>query len=111
MISIEALEKAMEEFILCLEEERHYDAHEVLEALWFPERFVKDDEVMLLKGYINASVSFELFKRGRKERYEQVWKNYEKYASRLLHVSSEKQPYYEKAKAAILKRREQYEAL
>ena len=70
-------------FIACLEEERYYDAHEVLEALWYPRRFEKDPEVLLLKGMINASVSFELHRRGREDRAKGPWKTYEKYRIHL----------------------------
>ena len=70
-------------FIACLDEGRYYDAHEVLEALWYPRRFEKDPEVLLLKGMINASVSFELHRRGREDRAKGPWKSYEKYRIHL----------------------------
>lgn len=68
-----------DEFILCLKEQRFYDAHEALEALWFPRRFEKSYEVKLLKGFINAAVSFELYKRGRSKQSQTVWNTYLKY--------------------------------
>jgi hypothetical protein len=80
--------KHLDEFILCLHEERFYDAHEALEAVWFPRRFEEDDEMKLLKGYINAAVSFELIKRGRKDSARKVYNNYLKYKPLLLHVNS-----------------------
>ena len=55
--------QALENFIVSLNEERFYDAHEDLEAIWFPRRFEDDDEIKLLKGFINAAVSFELHKK------------------------------------------------
>ena len=66
-------------FIQCIDETRYYDAHEVFEEVWFPRRFEDDAEMKLLKGFINAAVSFELIKRGRPESSKKVWKNYEKY--------------------------------
>ena len=76
-------------YIQCLEEERYFDAHEALEELWFPRRFeVENSEVMLLKGFINAAVSFELVKRGREESALRVWKNYEKYIVLLERIES-----------------------
>lgn len=72
----------LDEFVVCINEARYYDAHEALEAIWFPRRFEDDKEVKLLKGFINAAVSFELVKRGRVSSSNRVWKNYEKY--RLL---------------------------
>jgi hypothetical protein len=78
--------KHLDEFLICLNEERFYDAHEALEAVWFPRRFEEDDEMKLLKGYINAAVSFELIKRGRKDSARKVYNNYLKYKPLLLHL-------------------------
>ncbi|MEA3228789.1 MAG: DUF309 domain-containing protein, partial [Campylobacterota bacterium] len=72
----------------CLDENRFYDAHEMIEELWFPRRFEDDDEMNLLKGFINASVSFELYKRGRKDASKRVWKNYLKYRPLLYKLKS-----------------------
>lgn len=107
MIGYDALKKAMDKFILCLEEERYYDAHEALEALWYPVRFHKSEEVMLIKGMINASVSFELFKRGRLESSHKIWKIYEKYFPNLLHVKAQHLYEYERADKIIRKIRSQ----
>lgn len=68
-----------QEFVKCINEGRYYDAHEALEEIWFPRRFEDDAEMKLIKGFINAAVSFELIKRGRPESSKKVWKNYEKY--------------------------------
>jgi len=76
------------EFQHCLDEKRFYDAHEVLEEFWFPKRFEQNDEIRLLKGFINAAVSFELKKRGRIKQSKQVWKNYLKYRQLLFKVDS-----------------------
>jgi len=81
--------QALENFIVSLNENRFYDAHEDIEVLWFPRRFENDDEVKLLKGFINAAVSFELVKKGRKEASQKVWKNYLKYKILLTKVSSQ----------------------
>ena len=78
----------IEKFILCLDKERYYDAHEVLEEVWFPRRFEESNEIKLLKGFINAAVSFELLKRGREDPSRQVWKNYLKYRALLYKVTS-----------------------
>jgi hypothetical protein len=71
--------KKIEEFKVCIAEYRYYDAHEVLEELWFPRRFEESSEVKVLKGFINAAVSFELIKRGRIAQSKRVWANYLKY--------------------------------
>jgi len=80
--------KKIEQFKLCINEERFYDAHEALEELWFPRRFEDNNEVKLLKGFINAAVSFELMKRGRKEQRSKVWANYLKYRQLLFKTDS-----------------------
>ncbi|WP_297440243.1 DUF309 domain-containing protein [Sulfurimonas sp.] len=82
------IHKKIQDFIKCLEEERYYDAHEALEEVWFPRRFEKDKEVKLLKGFINASVSFELMKLRRQKQSAKVWANYLKYRPLLLEVES-----------------------
>ena len=75
-------------FHLCLDEERFYDAHEALEEVWFPRRFEDDMEMKLIKGFINAAVSFELTKRGRPKPATKAWGNYEKYRPLLEAFSS-----------------------
>jgi len=82
------MKKKIAEFKACLEEERFYDAHEALEESWFPRRFEDSNEVRLLKGFINASVSFELLKRGRQKQSQKVWLNYLKYRQLLFKVDS-----------------------
>ena len=72
------------EFKTCLDEQRFYDAHEALEEIWFPRRFEKNADVQLLKGFINAAVSFELTKRGREKQSDKVWANYLKYRQLLF---------------------------
>lgn len=83
-------EELLSEFVECINDMRYYDAHEALEEIWFPRRFEDDAEMKLIKGFINAAVSFELIKRGRVESSKRVWKNYEKY--RVL-LGSFKSPY------------------
>lgn len=80
--------KHIKEFRLCIDEERFYDAHEALEELWFPRRFEKSNEVMYLKGLINAAVSFELMKRGRVKQSKKVWMNYLKYRQLFFKTDS-----------------------
>jgi len=82
------------EFRTCLYEERFYDAHEILEELWFPRRFEEENEIKLLKGFINAAVSFELSKRGRVKPSKNVWLNYLKYRQLLFRTNSSHQNIY-----------------
>ena len=81
--------KKIEEFELCLVEERFYDAHEALEEIWFPRRFENSAEMSLLKGFINAAVSFELVKRQRIAQSKKVWKNYLKYRQLLFKTETQ----------------------
>ena len=80
--------RLIKEFTLCINQERFYDAHEALEEIWFPRRRENDNEVKLLKGFINASVAFELIKRGREKPSQKAWANYIKYRPLLYKLSS-----------------------
>ncbi len=88
--------QACEAFVLSIKEERYYDAHEDLEAIWFPRRLEDDREVKLWKGFINAAVCFELIKKGRPKPSEVAWKTYLKYCPLLKVCDSEHCPTYVK---------------
>lgn len=109
MIDTRSLEKGIQSFIEYLKQERFYDAHEALEVLWFPLRKNPSDEVNLLRGYINASVSFELYKKERFGASEKVWKNFTKYQLLVDMVPLEHQMYYKNAQIQILKIRKNIE--
>ncbi|MBD3824838.1 MAG: DUF309 domain-containing protein [Epsilonproteobacteria bacterium] len=90
------MNRALQQFQELLDAGLYYEAHEALEAFWFPKRFLDCNETRLLKGFINASVSFELHKRGRMEQSRRVWRNYLKYRPKLLHLTSKhKNAYYQ----------------
>lgn len=93
----------LDAYIQCLHEERFYDAHEALEEIWFPRRFEDDSEMKLLKGFINAAVSFELIKRGRKQASTRAWNNYLKYKPLLETLDSLFTPLYHKMTSEIEK--------
>lgn len=80
--------KALKEFANSLKKGDFYEAHDVLEAIWFPIRFQESGETKLLKGLINASVSFELYKQGKVEPSERVWKTYLKYRDLIEKIDS-----------------------
>lgn len=69
----------LQNFLDCMKGEEYYEAHDILEHLWFPRRFEKTNELNLIKGYINAAVSFELYKRGKPESAKKIYKTYLKY--------------------------------
>jgi len=100
--------KYCKDFILALDEKRFYDAHEVLEELWFPIRFVESNEVKLLKGFINAAVSFELLKKGRQKAAKKAWLNYLKYRQLLFKISSSEVQFYYKISQHIEKINKSY---
>lgn len=78
----------LDEYLVCIKEKRYYDAHEALEEIWFPHRHENNDEMNLLKGFINASVCFELIKRNREKQSKKVWFTYLKYRPLLYKVNS-----------------------
>ena len=97
----------MDEFIKEINAARYFEAHETLEKIWFPRRFEDDDEMKLIKGFINAAVSFELMKRGRPDSSERVWKNYEKYKILLKTFESPYMRRYEELAQFLEQKREQ----
>ncbi len=99
--------KYIDKFIICINEARYFDAHEALEEVWFPRRFEDDDEMKLIKGFINAAVSFELIKRGRLEPSKRVWKNYEKYKILLGSFESPYQGRYQELSLFLEEKRDE----
>jgi len=89
------------QYLKLLQEEHFYDAHEVLEEYWYPKRFEECNEVKLIKGLINAAVSFELVKKGRKEASKKAWRNYLKYRCLLYKIISKEYNEYHRAVRAV----------
>jgi uncharacterized protein len=58
---VEALTSYME----LMRSEEYFEAHEVLEEVWHPLRRSGDTRRDIVRGYINAAVSFEHIKRDR----------------------------------------------
>ena len=61
-------------------ENKFFKAHEALEEFWFPRRRDKSKDILIVKGFINAAVSFELKKRGRLKSSKKVWSTYLKFS-------------------------------
>ncbi len=80
--------QCLDTFIHQIDAGEYYDSHENLELIWFPKRFEDDDEIKLIKGFINAAVSFELIKRGRAEASKKAWKTYLKYKELIHKIDS-----------------------
>ncbi len=100
------MEEACEAFIRLIEAGEYYEAHEALEAVWYPRRFEDDDEMRLVKGFINASVAFELIRRGRPAPAAKTWRVYLKYRPLMEGLSSPHLPYYRRVEAALDERYE-----
>ena len=61
------LEGALKEYLLLLDEEEYFEAHEVLEEAWHPLRRADHPLKNLVKGLINGAIAFEHIKRNRNE--------------------------------------------
>jgi len=61
----EDLESALKAYLLLMEQEEYFEAHEVLEEAWHPLRLKDHPLKNLVKALINAAVSFEHLKRNR----------------------------------------------
>lgn len=78
----EDLEGALKAYLVLLDEEEYFEAHEVLEEAWHPLRLSKHPLANLVKGLINGAVTFEHIKRNRKnvqEKARRVIASYERY--------------------------------
>lgn len=95
------IEPYLDRFIAYLQDAMFFEAHEALEEFWFPRRFNNSDEVKIARAFINASVSFELYKRNRLEASKRVWLNYVKYQDLIA-----KYPQYTSITTSILKVKE-----
>jgi len=82
------LKEALEEYLILLNKEQYFDAHEVLEEAWHPPlRKANHPLKNLLKGLINAAISFEHLKRNRsdaKRKASTVYKSFEKHKHLLV---------------------------
>ena len=87
-----SLEDALLSYLEMMEREAFFEAHEVLEDVWYPMRKRRGDLANLLKGLINAAVAFEHLKRSRPgatERARKVMRSYDRYAPLCMVVTSE----------------------
>jgi len=56
---------ALREFDSLIDASAYFEAHEVLEQVWIKAKAINHPQTLLLKGLINAAVSFEHLKRNR----------------------------------------------
>jgi len=102
LIDLNDLKKQMLTYIDLLNNDLFFEAHEALEELWFPLRFEKDDEIRLIRAYINAAVSFELVKRGREKSGLKPWGFFNQNRHLIKSVNATYRPYYEEIYTIII---------
>jgi len=76
------LEGALKAYLKQMDEEAYFEAHEVLEEAWHPLRLKDHSLKNLVKGLINAAVSFEHLKRNKEDAARKalrVMESYERY--------------------------------
>jgi len=82
MIENKNLKNALKTYLLLIDKERYFDAHEVLEEAWHPLRKANHPLKNLAKGLINGAICFEHLKRNRndsKRKALTVLKSYERH--------------------------------
>jgi len=97
------LEGALKTYLALLEEEKYFQAHEVLEEAWHPLRLSKHPLANLLKGLINGAIAFEHIKRKSKNsdnKAKRVIASFERY-KHLCQANIEYFELFEKACAKI----------
>ena len=76
------LKSALSSYRKLLDEEKNFEAHEVLEEAWHPLRKSNHPLKNLVKGLINGAICFEHLKRNRensRRKALQVLKSYERH--------------------------------
>jgi len=78
----EDLESALKAYLVLMDQEEYFEAHEVLEEAWHSLRLTDHPLKNLVKGFINGAVSFEHLKRNRQNanrKARRVMESYEKH--------------------------------
>ena len=98
----------LEEIILLLQEDKFIKSHDIFEELW--KEYKNDEntreESFILKAFVNALASLELYNMQRVEHSKNVWKTYLKYEKLIDSVNSQNSNNYNKIKTIIYKKRE-----
>ena len=68
------LEKALNDYLILLKQEKYFDAHEALEEAWHPLKKQNHPLKNLVKGLINGAICFEHIKRDRENAYKKASK-------------------------------------
>lgn len=104
------LEEDLRKVIFLLLEDEFIESHDFLERLW---RVYKNDEKsrkesFILKAFVNATVSFELYKMKRFEHSNNVWNTYKKYENLIETLKTKNSLNYKNIKKIIYEKREKY---
>jgi hypothetical protein len=100
----------LEKIILLLNKNEFVESHDIFEELW---REYKNNESsriesFILKAFVNASVSFELYKMNKFEHSQNLWNTYIKYEYLIEEINSINSVNYQKIKKIIYEKREKY---
>ena len=100
----------LKEIILLLEEDKFVEVHYMFEDFWKEYKKHEDtrEESFILKAFVNASVSFELYNMQRFENSNNVWNTYLKYENLIDNLETKNSLNYKKIKYIIYKKREKY---
>lgn len=100
----------LNEIILLLQEDKFVQAHYIFEELWKTYKNNEDtrEESFILKAFVNASVSFELYNMQRFEHANNVWNTYLKYENLIEDQNSINKSKYKKIKDIIYEKREKH---
>ena len=96
------LEGALKEYLLLLDKEEYFDAHEVLEEAWHPLRKADHPLKNLAKGLINGAIAFEHLKRNSDDaerKAKKVMVSFDKYR----HLCTDEIEYFEMFEKACQK--------
>lgn len=102
--------KELKEAIDLLNKNEFIQAHDIFEDLW---RKYKDEqktrqESFILKGFINASISIELYKMQRYDHSKNVWNTFLKYEDLIdTHITRNREKYKE-LRTLIYKKRDEF---
>ncbi len=100
----------LEKIILLLQEKKFVKCHYIFEELWKEYKSHEDtrEESFILKAFVNASVSFELYNMQRYEHSNNVWNTYLKYEYLIEQINTNNSSNYKKIKEIIYKKRDKY---
>ena len=100
----------LQEIIFLLKEEKFVKSHDIFEELWREYKNHEDtrEESFILKAFVNASVSVELYNMKRFEHSNNVWNTYLKYENLINNLETKNSQNYKKIKEIIYEKREIY---